>query len=416
MRLAGVRMSTEKRSLADVTPGGNIAKVLLHKYGLGTLFAANVLGAGSIYILAQTGASVGFALLWVLPLAFAVDMVMHDLSARMATHNQPLMEYIRSVIGDRPAQMYAVTMALVMQLWAVANYAVSGAALSWFTGLSVDTSIIIMAGIGAVLISIRKYKSVESVVATMMFVVFVAYASLTFGLDMPMRQVMSGFVPGSVAQPALIIAMLGTTVYYPNFFIQSSMQPTKLWTDLRKYRRDNAVGIGIAVLVSAGMLSVAAVALNPGELTLTEPAVPLVEMVGLWALPVFMVAVLAASFTSATGTLFGSSFAVPQSFGHDTEFGDSAFSAVTLVLITLSATLAIWALENTALTPVRMAIIMPALNGAIYLPVTLLAMYSANRHRIGLKQKMVTALAIAVLFAGSLLTAESLYMTVVGWL
>lgn len=410
-------MSSLEQRIVDVTPGGHTAKVLLHRYGLGTLFAANVLGAGSVYILAQTGASVGFGLLWVLPLAFGLDMVMHDMSSRMAVKDQPLMSYIRRMIGGRAAVVYAVIMALTMQLWAVANYAVAGATLAWFTGMNVYACIGLMSAIGIALVTSQTYNVVEAAISGLLMVVFVTYAALSFGLSPDVTSVAAGLNPLSgVSDLTLIIAILGTTVYYPNFFIQSSMQPTKEWVDLDKYRRDNAAGISFSILISAGMLIVAAMALSPGELSLTEPAKPLVDAVGGWTLPVFMIAVLCASFTSATGTLFGSSFAVPQATGRKTVFGDIWFTVTTVVLIAFSAGVAMFALEFTNMTPVRMAITMPALNGAIFLPLTILAMYDATKHEMKLWQKAVSFLAVIAMFAGSVLTAQSLYDTVIAWI
>jgi len=391
-------------------------ETLLQRYGLGTLFAANVLGAGSVYILAQTGANVGFALFWVLPIAFGLDMIMHDLSGRMAKHDQPLMKYIRDVVGSPWSQLFATTMALVMQFWAVANYAVAGAVISWFTGGHVLLTVPLVSGLAVVLILTGTYGRIEAIISSLILLVFAGYSSLVFALDVPLGAVVTGLVPGGVPDATLVIAMLGTTVYYPNFFIQSSMHPTKQWTSLKRWRRDNAVGIGFTVVVSAAMLSVAALTLSVGELTLTDPAMPLIEIIGGWALPVFMIAVLAASFTSATGTLFGSGFAVPQSFGLDTEFGDSNFVKTVCILIAISTVLAMGALQYTNMTPVRMAIVMPALNGAIYLPITIFAMYMANRHRLGLKQKVVTVVAILMMVAGSVLTTQSLYQTILNWL
>jgi len=399
-------------AVADL-PVVSHAQTALDRYGMGGLFAANVLGAGSVYILAQTGASTGFALLWVLPLAFALDMVLHDLSSRLAAEGRPLMVYIRSVLGPRWAPVYALTMALVMQLWAVANYAVAGAALAWLTGLPVVPCIILSAGVAITLIVTQRYPTVEAAIATLLLVVFGAYVALAAGVSPPRSAVLAGFNPfAGVTSATLVIAMLGTTVYYPNFFIQSSMRPTKGWTELAHYRRDNAVGVAASVLVSAAMLTVAAMTLPPGELALADPAVPLRAALGTWAEPLFMLAVFAAAFTSATGTLFGSSFAVPQAFGRRTEFGDPAFVGVTVALIVLSTTLALAALAFTNLTPVRMAIVMPALNGALFLPATLAALYGATNHQLSPPLKALALLAFLVLAAGSVLTAQDLLHTI----
>lgn len=388
----------------------------LHRFGLGTLFAGNVLGAGSVYILAETGATTGFALLWVLPLALSLDFVLHDLSARLAADGRPLMGYIRRVLGPRAAPAFAVAMALVMQLWGVANYAVAGAALSWLFGVPITAGIAVAAGAAIALVLTRKYKRVEAAICGMLLALFGAYVALAFGTDVHTADLVAGFAPGAFDEGTLIIAMLGTTVYYPNFYIQSSIRPTKGWTDVAKYRRDNAAGVVISGIVSAAMLVVAAGALaGVGELALTTPAEPLTATLGAWALDAFVVGVLAASFTSATGTLFGACYAVPQSLGHTTEFGDGRFTAVAVGLIATSATLASVMLATTSFTPVRMAIVMPAVNGAVFLPVTLLAMYAATRDTLTRRQKLVVLVALGVLCAGSILTAQSLVDTITGF-
>lgn len=405
-------------AVADVyeTAHDSVATTL-HRYGLGTLFAGNVLGAGSVYILSETGATTGFALLWVLPIALALDMVLHDLGARLAADGRPLMTYIRSVIGHRPAVGFAVAMAGVMQLWAVANYAVAGAALSWLLGVPTAIGICIAASAAIALMLTRKYKRVESVICGLLLALFGAYIALALGLDVHTSDLLAGFSPGAFNEGTLIIAMLGTTVYYPNFYIQSSIRPTKGWTSVSKYRRDNAAGVIISGIVSAAILTVAATTLSGiGELSLTTPATPLVSSVGAWALPAFVLGVLAASFTSATGTLFGACYAVPQSLGHHTEFGDARFTIVSIALISISAIVAVAMLDLTAFTPVRMAIVMPAINGAVFLPVTLFAMYAATRHDLSRRTKAIVAVALLVLSAGSVLTAQSLADTITSFL
>jgi hypothetical protein len=86
------------------------------------------------------------------------------------------------------------------------------------------------------------------------------------------------------------------------------------------------------------------------------------------------------------------------------------------VLILVSIVCAHLALTFTQLTPVRMAIIMPALNGVIFLPITIFAMYDATKHQMPRWQKAVSFVAVLVMTAGSVLTAQSLYDTVVSFL
>ena len=394
---------------------------LLESYGLGVLFAANVFGAGSVYILADTGANFAFALLWVLPLAFLIDIALHDMSARLAVAREPLTDYIIDIIPGGSALI--IGMGFMSALWAISNYAIAGAALAWLVpGLdNVALGILISGGLGIALVEMRVYERIEGAIAAMVITVFGSYGLLLIGLDIPISDVAAGLVPlirSEIGYLTAVIALLGTTVYWPNFFIQSSIGPTKEWTDVNKYRRDNAVGIMTTLTIGAFVMIVSAITLTQGEMTLTGPGEPLAAVLGDIALYIFLLAALLASFSSATGTLFGAGFMVPQSLGHHTVFGDRGFRMTVIGLIVFSTISAFWLLANTGLTPVRMAIIMPAINGLIGLPVTVFALIGAvNRYYdITLKENIGFGLAALVLLAGSVLTAESLASTLAGWL
>ncbi len=398
------------------------SKDFVESYGLGLLFSANVFGAGSVYILSNTGAQFGFALLWTMPLALLVDMGMHEMSGRLATIDEPLMEYISDTIGSTAGKALSVFIAFIMHFWAISNFAVGGAALAWLTPLdNVYLGIVLTAGVGITLVEMRVYERVEAAIAAAILTVFTIYIVLVMGLDLPIGQVVSGLVPAvraDLGYLALIVGLFGTTVYYPNFFIQSSMRPSKGWTEMSYYRKDNFAGIAFVVLLSMAVIAVSAMTLDPHTPTLTSPAEPLTDAVGSWALPVFVGAVFLASFSSATGTLFGAGFMVPQAWGRRTTFGDRAFRRTVEVLVTMSVVFAILLLEFTAITPVQLGITMPAVNGLIGLPVTALALFLANRRFFDhpLWMRVGFALIVGLMFVLALLTAQGLYEQIVGWL
>lgn len=411
--------SASTPAVADAIPGGETLHSVLYRYGLGVLFAANVFGAGSVYILADTGANFAFSLLWVLPLAFLVDIALHDMSARLAVADEPLADYIvdRLSVGGTTL---LVGVSLMSALWAVSNYAVAGAALTWLLpGIdNLLVGIVIAAGGGIAIVQMKVYDRIEAAIAVMVFTVFGSYGLLLAGLDVPWQSVAAGLRPAletEIGYLTAVIALLGTTVYWPNFFIQSSIHPTKEWTDIWQYRRDNAVGIATTLIIGSFVMIVSAVTLSEGNLTLTGPGVPLAELLGQGALVVFMLAVFLASMTSATGTLFGAGFIVPQSLGKHTVFGDTAFRRTVIALIVLSAITVLPLLVYTGFGPVEMAIIMPAVNGAIGLPVTVFALIGAVNHIYDVEWYENAAFLAAgiVLLLGSLLTVKSLYETIV---
>lgn len=354
---------------------------MLASYGLGLIFAANIFGAGSVYILTTAGGAFGFDLLWVLPLSLILGLVVHEMAARLAVRDVPLMGYIKDVIGRRASIVLAGVIALVMQLWSVANYALTGAILWYLTPLdNLLVAILISGGAGLALVELRLYQRIEAAIAIIALVVFASYGLIFFSVDVPVVALARGFVPIASDHPgylAMIIALVGTTIYYPNVFIQTSMHHAKPFDTVGEYRRDHTVGLTVAVLMSMAVLVVAAVTSPGGIATVTEPARPLVDAAGPWALVVFLVGAGAASFSSATGTLFAAGFMVPQAYGHRTAFGDRPFRVVIEGLIVLSVVIAVLMLTFTGFTPVEMALTMPAVNGAVGLPLTVLALYGA---------------------------------------
>jgi manganese transport protein len=394
------------------------AKETVHQYGLGLLFAANIFGAGSVYILTEAGILFGYGLLWVLPLGLGVGLVMHEMSARLAAADLPLMEYIRDVIGTTAAKPFALGIAFIMQFWSVANYSLAGAALVYLTPLSnLYAAIILSAALGIALVELRVYSRIEGVIAVLVLGIFASYLVIVANLQPPAGAVASGFVPGVVRDfeyMTMIIALLGTTVYYPNFFIQTSMNGEKDWDLVSRYRRDHTVGLTAVVALSATVIAAAAMTLSEVQLTLTAPAEPLVELIGPWVLDVFVLAVGAASFTSATGTLFAAGFMFPQACEIPTQFGDLHFRRTLHFLIGLSAVLAIPILAFTDFTPVTLALLMPAVNGVIGLPITALALYAAVTRYFEptATERAIFLAAVVVMFLTSISTGHSLALSI----
>ncbi|MDL5362747.1 NRAMP family divalent metal transporter [Halalkalicoccus sp. NIPERK01] len=397
-------------------------KQFVRRYGLGLLFAANVFGAGSVYILSEAGSGFGFALLWVLPLALLAGLAMHEMSARLAAADRPLMVFIRDRIGETAAKPFAVFVAFIMHFWSVANYALAGAAFVYLTPLSnLYIGTIVVAALGLGLVELRLYDRIEGVISALVLAIFGSYLVIILGLDFPVGKVAGGFVPSLVSEVGyltMVIALLGTTVYYPNFFIQTSMSGTKDWDVVSRYRRDHTLGLVAVIALSMAVMAVAALTVPSGELTLTDPGEPLASAIGPWALDVFVIAAGAASFTSATGTLFGAGFMLPQAYGHETRFGDYRFRRVVNVLIVLSVLLALALLAFTGFTPVTLAITMPAINGVIGLPITAVALYAAvTRYFDPSRLERAAFLAVVlVLFVGAALTAQDLAGTIAGYL
>lgn len=210
-------MALEEGGAAEL-PGVQRAKQTVYDYGLGALFAANVFGAGSVYILADTGANFGYLLLWTMPLAFILDLGLHEMSGRLATIDKPLMEYIRDVIGATASKVFAVTISFIMSFWAISNYAIGGLALTWLSPLdNLYLGTILVAAIGFSLVELKVYDRIEAAITIMILAVFGIYIVLAAGLDLSADAIAAGFVPviiEDIGYLAAVIALIGTTVYY----------------------------------------------------------------------------------------------------------------------------------------------------------------------------------------------------------
>ncbi|HET7323455.1 MAG TPA: divalent metal cation transporter [Halococcus sp.] len=397
-------------------------KEFVNAFGPGLLFAATIFGAGSTYILASSGAQYGYMLLFMLPLAGLTDLGMREMAGRLGAIDKPLMEYIRNTIGAGPSKALSIVIAFIMHFWAISNYAIAGALLAYLTPLdNIYLGVIIAAGIGIALLELRVYERVEVATAAIIGTIFAIYVVLFFDLNLPIQQVANGFIPTirtNFSYLTLLIGILGTTVYYPNFFIQSSMQDSKDWSDIKKYRQDNIVGIVFVIILSAAVMAVTAATLEPEPLTLVGPGQPLGKVLGRYALTAFAVATLLASFSSATGTLFGAGYLVPQAWGRETVFGDRAFRRVVEVLIVMSVCFIILLLEFTEFTPVRLGITMPAINGVIGLPITAVALFYANEKFFDHPRwmRVCFGIVVVVMFALAALTAQSLFSQIIHWL
>lgn len=106
---------------------------------------------------------------------------------------------------------------------------------------------------------------------------------------------------------------------------------------------------------------------------------------------------------------------MPQSYGLSTQFGDLHFRRTVHFLIGLSVVLAIPILAFTDFTPVDLALLMPAVNGVIGLPLTALALFAGVRRYVDPSrlEQAIFLTAVVLLFVTSLVTGEDLAHSVI---
>jgi len=344
---------------------------------------------------------------------------MHEMSARLAARNEPLMDYIRDVIGPTAAKPFALGIAFIMQFWSVANYALSRG-LHWSLsprfrtctwGLSSWPRSVSRSSNSASTVVSRGHRDARAGD-------FRVLSGHRREPPAPLGGVALGFVPtisGDIGYLTMIISLVGTTVYYPNFFIQTSMQHEKDWTDVSRYRKDHTVGLAAVVALSATVIIAAAIAV-PDETLHAHRTRGTAHRhdrpVGARRVrPRRRCRIVHERDRNAVRRRLHA----PQSYGLTTNFGDIHFRQTVHFLIGLSVLLAIPILAFTDFTPVKLALLMPAVNGVVGLPITALALFAAiERHfdpnRL---ERAVFLAAVVLMFLVSLVTAQSLVQSIV---
>ena len=393
----------------------NFFSNFLRRYGLGLLFAANIYGAGSVFILAKGGIAYRYSLLWTLLLSLLAGMVLHELATRLALKNKPIMVLLRNNIGTIPSKLFAVFICAIMSLWAVSNYSATGMSLKLLFNLNINFIFLAIIGgiLGISLVLLKKYTKIEMIISILLFGFLISFFAVFISNPPPAYEVLKGFIPtirNDLNYLAMIISFIGTTLYYPNFWIQSSMKSDKKWEKgkINEIRKDNLFGLTVAVFVSMIVLIVSAHMIPPMDnMSFSDPAKALLPLGG-WAYYLFLFGTFLASFTSGTGTLFAAGFILPQAFGYDVKFEDKKFRLAVISCLIFALILIPFINIYTNLNPVDIAILFPAVNGIIFLPITALLLIWFNKKEMSVLMKIASIIIFIILILISVKTANSL--------
>jgi len=394
-------MSTQTASVLDSITG------LAEQYGLAFVMVASYFGSGSVYIASQAGVMHGYTLLWAVVGAALLGFMAQDMSARLGIHGESLMVFVREKLG-RPL---AVTIALFLSIgcvaWTVGLVAAVGAGVSFLLGGAVAWQpIAVVTTIAAIAVGLLAYDTVENIMIMMMLSLLVVYVIVALPSSPAAGELAMGFVPTMDSFGALAVAagLLGTTALWPNFFLESILVGQKGWTeqsDLPAARRDLSVGYAVGGITTVAILIASAALLRPMGYTSLEtfltPGKALVEVLGTWAMVLFVGGVIAAAFNSIVPIMWTPAYIIPQAAGIDVEKGDRLFS---LVFAGLTGIGVLSPVVSAALdlTVVDMVILFPTYNGIFALPVAATLLFWAvndretmGEHRNGRRLNLVNA-------------------------
>ncbi|NKE36642.1 divalent metal cation transporter [Natronococcus sp. JC468] len=360
------------------------------EYGLAFVMVASYFGSGSVYIASQAGLMHGYTLLWAVVGAVLLGVMAQDMSARLGIHGKPLMIFVREKVGTKLATLIAVFLSIGCVAWTLGLVAAVGAGVSFVTGGAIAWQpVAVVATLVAIGVGLLNYQKIEQLMIAMMLSVMLLYLVVAGPSNPDLGAVALGFVPTSDSLGALAIAagLLGTTALWPNFFLESILVEEKGWTDesdVSDARRDLLVGFTVGGITTVAILVVSAAVLQPMGFTELEsfitPGEALVEVLGTWAMVLFIAGVTAAAFNSIIPIMWTPAYIIPQAMDIDVDQGSRLFK---LVFVGLTATGFASPIVSSVLnlSVVDMVILFPTYNGIFGLPLAALLLFWAVNDR-----------------------------------
>nr|WP_155120478.1 divalent metal cation transporter [Haloprofundus marisrubri] len=370
---------------------------------------ASYFGSGSVFIASQAGVQFGYALIWAVVGGSVLGFIGQDMSARLGISGMPLMEFIRYKLGTTGATILAAILTIGCIAWTLELTAAVGMGISILLGGAIGWQpLAVVTGVLAILIGIMDYEGIEQVMTVMMLGLLAIYVAVA-GVSSPsLTGIAGGFVPsipgGSLT---LAAAIVGTTALWPNFFLESNLVGEKGWTsvsDLPDVRRDLGLGYLVGGITTIAILVVAAAILRPAGYTNLDtfitPGRALADVLGQWAMYVFLFGTIAAAFNSIIPIMWAPSYLFQHARGRRADPSSREFKLIYAVGVGIGS-LSPLVHQFAGLSVIDMIILFPAYNGIISLPIAAVFLFWAvndrktmGEHKNSLKLSVVNAVLV----------------------
>lgn len=350
---------------------------------------ASYFGSGSVFIMSSAGVQFGYAMLWVVGLAVLFGIIAQDMSARVGIFGDSLGQFTRRKFGETGATVLLAFVSIGCILWGLELTAAVGLGTAILVesvfGISVGwMPIAVIVGVTAAGVGLLQYQYVEYLMTVMMLVLFVAFGVVAVvGAPDPIR-LATGLVPNeTVLSPGgltIAAAILGTTALWPNFFLESLFVEEKGWresSDVSDMRLDLGMGYVLGGLASISIVVATAAILRPAGITAMEsfitPGRALTDILGTWAMLLFLGGTLVAAFNSIIPILWCPAYILHEAQGKRISSSDPQKARRSFRLL-FGAFCVISGLSPLVhivggLSVLDMIILFPAWNGVFGLPV-----------------------------------------------
>ncbi len=271
----------------------------------------------------SAGASYGFLLLWVIIAANLIAMLIQTLTAKLGlATGRDLPEMCRDTF-PRPVSRFMWVQAELVAIATDLAEVIGGAiALNLLFGIPLFTGGLITGVVAFALLALQRrgYRPFELAIAGLLGVILLGFASTVLRIEVPIGSLAAGLVPRFDGTQSLLLAtgILGATVMPHVIYLHSALTKGRIRPRdaeerrflLRHQQVDVVLGMGLAGLVNASMLIIAATLFFgsdvPGTDTLEGVYAGLAAVVDQPAALAFALALLASGFASSgVGTYAG---------------------------------------------------------------------------------------------------------------
>lgn len=398
-------------------------KDFFKNYGLSFVMVASYFGSGSIFIASLAGVEYGYALIWAVVGAVLLGFMAQDMSARLGIFGDTLMGFIRRRLGKGVALGLALFLSIGCIAWALALTAAVGKSIEILSGELIPWQPLAVAtGLVAIIIGVLNYSAVEKVITAMMFLLLALYVWVAVAAGPDVGATVRGLVPSvealDLAALAVGAAILGTTALWPNFFLESILVRRKGWRSkehIRPMRIDLTIGYIVGGIITLCIVLVAAAVLRPAGYTelasFVAPGEALAEVLGQWAMIVFLIGVACAAFNSIIPIMWTVPYMILESVDYDHQDGTGRLFRIIFAASVGIGMFSPLVAEVTGLSVVQMVTLFPAFNGVFGLPITAaLLFWAVNDKEIMGENRNTLALNIA----NVLLVFFSIYIAIRG--
>lgn len=281
----------------------------LGNMGPGIITAALIFGPGSLTINTKLGASFGFALLWVIPLAVFFMMVYATMAIKIGLSlDMSLIQHIRIRYGKPFALLVGIGIFLITTSFQAGNTIGSGVAFSNLFNQSTSIWIIIFVFLAIALLFFRSfYQILEKLMIGLVLLMLTSFLITVIISKPSFGGIAKGLIPTLPSGSSfLTAALMASSFSVVGAFYQAYLVKEKSWgsSGTRTIISENMKGIATLGILSMLVMICAAAVMHRQGLSVNTAAdlgLALQPLFGDWSTKVYMLGFFAASFSSLLG-------------------------------------------------------------------------------------------------------------------